>query len=329
MTSHAPEISFVIRCHNYGRFLGECLASIVSQDRTTDAEIVVVDDASTDSTGKVLADCHHPGLRVIRHSHRLGHVASLNTGLAQARGRYVARIDADDRYRPNFLATLLSVLERYPDTGIAYGNAAHIDLDGRITFDGLAAQRGPRKRCENLFLELLAENVICAPTLIARREVWQRALPVPDEFVIDDWYLNVMMTRHTAAYHVNKVVAEYRVHGGNHHSTTVIDGSSERAINDLLNAIYAEREDDPVAEREKRAGRRTAFATQYTALGDKYFGAGLMRDARRCYLYALRHRWRYLMNYGIPRRFVASFMKPSSYERLKRVLRGPRTTAGQ
>src|SRR6478609_3872924 len=94
-----PLVSFVVPCYNYGRFLPDCLASIFAQEGRQDFEVIAIDDASTDDTLEVLRSFADSRMQVISHAKNLGHVATVNEGLSQARGELVARIDPDDRYR--------------------------------------------------------------------------------------------------------------------------------------------------------------------------------------------------------------------------------------
>src|SRR5688572_4070840 len=104
----APEVTIVITCYNYGRYLRDCLEGIFTQvDGPDNFEVIAIDDCSTDNTWDILSSYRDPRIRLIRHVENRGHVFSVNEGLAAARGKFVARIDPDDRYRPKFLATLL------------------------------------------------------------------------------------------------------------------------------------------------------------------------------------------------------------------------------
>ncbi len=88
--------------HNGADHLGGALASVFAQD-FADFELLVVDDGSTDATPAVLAGCADPRLRVLR-LERTGLVGALNRGLDEARGEFIARLDADDEMLPGRLA---------------------------------------------------------------------------------------------------------------------------------------------------------------------------------------------------------------------------------
>ncbi len=318
-----PLVSFVIPCYNYGRFLPDCLASIFCQQATGDFEIIAIDDCSTDDTLEILENyAGDPRVRVLRHSVNQGHVITVSEGLAAARGRFVARIDPDDRYRPNFLASLLPRFEASPSIGLVYGDAAIIDSEGKVVTPSCDRVHGGRDFQGNELIGLLEKNYICAPTAIARREAWQRFLPVWEGMAFNDWYFNVMMAREYDFCYVNEVVAEYRVHPSNHHSRIVLEKKEEPSIFRLLDWVYAHPESDPGRERSKQAARRRIYAAQYLDQAEKYFGAGFTGDARRCYLQAVRHRPTLFARRGIARRMLATLTSRKAYDWVKERLLG-------
>jgi glycosyltransferase involved in cell wall biosynthesis len=207
-----PLISFVVPCYNYGRYLPDCLRGIFNQEEHQDFEIIAVDDASTDNTREALRLFADPRIRVILHEKNQGHIATVNRGLKEARGKYVVRVDPDDRHRPCFLKETLPKLEKYPEVGLVFGDAALIDEHGKTTQERSGSAFGDCDRKGNELTRILEKNYICAPTVVARREAWMSAWPVPDGLTFNDWYFNVMLARHHEYYYVNKVLADYRVH---------------------------------------------------------------------------------------------------------------------
>ena len=79
-----------------------------------DLELVVVDDGSIDGTGDCSRRFDDPRLRVVRNDEPLGLAGALNVGLDEARGRYVARIDADDVALPAWLERLVARMRLAP-----------------------------------------------------------------------------------------------------------------------------------------------------------------------------------------------------------------------
>lgn len=315
-----PLVSFVIPCYNYGRFLPDCLNAIYRQEGGYDFEIVAVDDCSADNTLEVLEQFRDSRMTILRHAKNQGHVITVNEGLAAARGEFVARIDPDDRYRPWFLSTLLPRFAEYPDVAFVYGDAALMDAGGVLGVPSTDRLHGGRDFKGNEMCALLLENHICAPTGIGRREAWLEAMPVPAHLAFNDWYFNLMMARRHDFCYVHRVVADYRVHPANHHVKIVLDKSEEPSIRYLLDYIFSIVETDPAQEARKRAFRGRAYAAQYRCLADKYFGAGLQSDARRCYLEAMRFLPSTAFSPTVLRRIAATFLHPETYTAAKKAL---------
>jgi glycosyltransferase involved in cell wall biosynthesis len=107
-------ISVVIPTFNSSETIREAVATARAQMRRP-LEIIVVDDGSQDSTLQTLEEIAGPDLIVLRHSHNRGGAAARNTGMAHARGDYVALLDADDLWAPDKLARQLHALRGDPN----------------------------------------------------------------------------------------------------------------------------------------------------------------------------------------------------------------------
>src|SRR4051812_30879440 len=122
-----PLVSFVVPTYNVARFLPDCLKSILDQTAEVEYEIVLIDDASTDHTEQVARSFTDPRIHYLRHAENKGHAATINEAMSLARGALIARIDSDDRYRPDFLARVLPIFETFLDVGVVFGNVELID----------------------------------------------------------------------------------------------------------------------------------------------------------------------------------------------------------
>ncbi|HBI28684.1 MAG TPA: glycosyl transferase family 2, partial [Deltaproteobacteria bacterium] len=99
----APLVSVLMPVRNDARILPECLTDLAAQT-LRDWELVVVDDGSTDDSPALLKSWADRDARLrIFTTPPQGIVPALNTGLAECRGRFIARMDADDRMRPERL----------------------------------------------------------------------------------------------------------------------------------------------------------------------------------------------------------------------------------
>ncbi|MFN0120049.1 MAG: glycosyltransferase family 2 protein [Blastocatellia bacterium] len=115
-----PAVSIIIAAYNCAAFIHETLQSVFAQ-RFRDFEIIVVNDGSTDQTEAVLLR-YQEQIRYYRQENR-GPAGARNTGLRFARGRYVALLDNDDLWAPDYLEKMVDRLEARPETGLIYPNA--------------------------------------------------------------------------------------------------------------------------------------------------------------------------------------------------------------
>ncbi|HEY4181728.1 MAG TPA: glycosyltransferase family 2 protein [Kofleriaceae bacterium] len=121
-------LSFVIPTRNQARFIRQCIDGCFDQN-VDDAEVVVVDGASTDDTRDVLAsygDC----VRWISEPDR-GQSDAINKGVRMATGDVIAWINSDDYYAsPTALRALVTALDEDPTLDIVYGNGQRVDVEG-------------------------------------------------------------------------------------------------------------------------------------------------------------------------------------------------------
>lgn len=115
-------VSVIIPCYNYGRFLPDCLDSVLAQ-RGVEVEVLIIDDASTDDSAAIAKELAARDGRVelSLHEGNLGHIATYNEGIAWARGDYTMLLSADDMLRPDALSQLTTLLDAHPEAGLAYG----------------------------------------------------------------------------------------------------------------------------------------------------------------------------------------------------------------
>ena len=104
------DVTVLMAVYNGGRFVKDAVDSVLAQSGV-EFEFVVVDDGSTDDTRAILAAAQDPRLTVVTNDQNAGLTASLNRGLALARGTFVARMDADDACLPGRLAAQARTLQ--------------------------------------------------------------------------------------------------------------------------------------------------------------------------------------------------------------------------
>src|SRR5215475_522188 len=127
-----PAVSVIMPVRNGAEWLAEAVASVRAQE-FGEFEFLIVDDGSDDGTADMLsgfAAADHR-IRTLRQPPQ-GIVAALNAAIAQARAPYLARLDADDRARPDRLGKQFAFMEAHPEIGLLGTFAECIDAVGNI-----------------------------------------------------------------------------------------------------------------------------------------------------------------------------------------------------
>lgn len=130
-------VSVIIPAYNAQRFLPITLSSARAQTYP-DLEIIVVNDGSTDATPEIAEAVAEVDKRVrVIHQRNCGVAAARNRGIVEARGRYVAPLDADDIWHPQNIALQVEALRAAgPDTALSYAWYVSIDEHGRFRSSG-------------------------------------------------------------------------------------------------------------------------------------------------------------------------------------------------
>lgn len=195
-----PRVSVIIPNYNHARYLRERVESILAQT-LGDFEVILLDDASTDSSHSVLARYYgRPRVRIAVNANNSGSVfAQWNKGIAMARGDYVWIAESDDSADPEFLETLVSVLEDHPSVGFAYCQSRMINREGAFlgtasswTSD-LHSSRWEADFVNTGLLELrdylsIKNTVPNASAVLARRTILRQVTPVETSYrLCGDW----------------------------------------------------------------------------------------------------------------------------------------------
>ncbi|MDR2921373.1 MAG: glycosyltransferase [Tannerella sp.] len=113
-----PAISIVMPAYNAGNYISESIESILSQI-FDDFELIIIDDGSTDNSVEIVNSYHDSRIVLLENPHDF--ILSLNTGIEISKGKYIARMDADDIMMPNRLQLQYEFMESHPDVDISGG----------------------------------------------------------------------------------------------------------------------------------------------------------------------------------------------------------------
>ncbi len=122
-------VAVIITCHNYGKYLGECIESVLNQSLTP-SEILVVDDSSSDDTLGVATLYRKQGVRYIRcnFNHPSG---ARNEGAKNTASPLMIFLDADDMLSPDYIEKCLECMKN-PSVAVVYGDIKHFGHEKKI-----------------------------------------------------------------------------------------------------------------------------------------------------------------------------------------------------
>jgi glycosyltransferase involved in cell wall biosynthesis len=199
----------IVPAYNTAAFIGNTIASIVAQTYT-DYEVIVVNDASPDTpeTERALAPYRDRVTYIVLEQNR-GLSGARNAGIRVARGRYVALLDSDDEWEPNYLAEQVAILESQPSLAVLYPDARIIGDHphaGRTFMDVCPSEGDPT------FRSVLTQKCNVFVSVLARREALLRvglfdsALRSVEDF---DLWMRLLASGARIGYH-RRVLVRHR-----------------------------------------------------------------------------------------------------------------------
>ena len=144
-------VSVILPCYNSKDLIGIAIRSILDQT-LQDFELIVVDDASQDSSIDVIKSFMDPRIKLIQLNVNGGYPVAMNAGIAHAEGKYIARMDADDISAPTRLHEQLKALERNPEASFCGVARYRITPGGKLYTD--------RKKFESLYVQETWDNLM-------------------------------------------------------------------------------------------------------------------------------------------------------------------------
>src|SRR5262249_4958594 len=162
-------------------------------------------------TAKILRGYADASFEIFRLAKNVGAAAAINYAFTLVQGEFVARIDYDDRYHPNFLIDSVDALQRHSDAAFVCAAVRLIDSDGVPGATVGPADYGEEAGSRDRFASMLERHFVTAPTILARTSHWRRAIPVPAGMNFCDWYMNLIMAETAPVVVMHNIVADYRV----------------------------------------------------------------------------------------------------------------------
>jgi glycosyltransferase involved in cell wall biosynthesis len=135
-SSRPPKVSVIIPNYNYGRFLDRRIRTVLDQTYQ-DFEILILDDASTDNSGEIIAKfAANSRIRTFFNKHNSGSpFKQWNRGIRLARGEYIWLAEADDFAESRLLERLVAKLDAYANIGLAYCQSLLVDQNDQVIYN--------------------------------------------------------------------------------------------------------------------------------------------------------------------------------------------------
>ena len=163
--SKEVKVSVVMPVYNASEFIEEAISSILNQTHKT-LELIIVEDKSTDESLQIIKSFNDSRIILIENKVNSGIVVSLNTGISQSSGKYIARMDADDISEMNRLELQVRHMELNESIGVC-GSFANIFGHNNGTW------RTPQMH-EDIVSGLLNGSTFCHPSVIIRASVLKK-----------------------------------------------------------------------------------------------------------------------------------------------------------
>lgn len=311
LADETPDVSVVMPIFNRRTFLAAAFDAIRAQQGGT-FEVVVVDDGSTDQSGAVireLSSAFPHRIRYIEQENR-GPYGARNTGVAAARGRYIAFYDSDDLWLPHHLSTCVSALETHADVDWVYAACQIVELETQRVIEPSSFYENGRARPfmalnhevrgrlrvitdEDAIRCQIAHGLYCGlQNSVIRRTVFDRlTLEAETRNEAEDqlFAIRALAAGFRLAY-VDDVQVRYHVHSDNSSGTTQgMSLAKRRRVYEPLVAGYLRLEEEiALSARERRALRRRISHDLFWHLGyNGHWAAGDHAEALRVFRRAL------------------------------------------
>lgn len=211
-----PKVSVIIPVYNCAEFINDAVESVLVQTYK-DYEIIIVDDGSTDNLRERL-ELFADKIRYI-HQENKGHSCARNTGIKQARGEFIAFLDADDIWLPDKLKLQIAVFRANPKIGLVHADICRFSGEDKEGCTAPARKNFPdefiQRHSGNIFDTFFCREIfISCLTVIVKKECFDRVGFFDENlarlgFEDSDMWLRILW-RYEALY-IHKPLALYRI----------------------------------------------------------------------------------------------------------------------
>jgi len=195
-------ISVVIPLYNKENEIERCLRSVLDQSLSP-LEILLIDDGCTDTSAEKVTAFTDERIRLIQQTNQ-GASAARNRGISESKGDLVAFLDADDEWKPDFLATVSGMVDRFPSAALFATGCDIVEEEGRVAaqhYEGLPANPDGGL-IDDFFASMTHYPPVNSSNTLCRRAVFDEVGPFAvGEELAEDWDMWTRIAlRHPVAY---------------------------------------------------------------------------------------------------------------------------------
>lgn len=217
-----PLVSIIIPSYCHEKYVKSCLKSVWLQTYKN-IELIIFDDNSCDDTFNIVlqykAKLEERFVRVIchRNSENIGVVKNENKMIELCKGKYIKSLASDDMLLPNAIEDLVCFYETYPEYDIIFSNGIYCGESEQYPLDSLKIRKliyGEVLHLnENIMQQLYEDNFISAPTVLIRKDTFEKFGLYDEDFSIEDWEYWLRIAEKGRIGYCDKMTVAYRVGG--------------------------------------------------------------------------------------------------------------------
>jgi glycosyltransferase involved in cell wall biosynthesis len=215
-------VSVVIATYNRASFLSRAIRSALSQT-LNNIEVIVVDDASTDNTRKVVEGFEDRRIRYLYHERNIGAGAARNTGIQAAQAEFVAFLDSDDEWLPEKCEKQVALFRNSPEkVGLIYcGHISFLETTQEVRAERMPTVRGDVRQAALRYCVTGGGS-----TYMIRRRCFQKAGFFDEDMPsLEDWELLMRLSEFYEFEFIPEILTRRSIHG--EQITTTLHGKIE------------------------------------------------------------------------------------------------------
>lgn len=271
---NAPLVSIICLCYNHERFLSEALDSVIGQTYPN-IEIIVVDDVSTDGSVDIIQQYlqANPQIKFISTGYNRGNCAAFNMGWRSCSGDFVIDFATDDVLLPDRVEKQIAAFAQLDSSyGVVYTNAAYIndnsefiDFHYKQNKDGRLISFAPSGY---IFKELLQQYIICPPTMMMRRQVFEFLDGYDETLAYEDFDFWIRSSKKYQYFYLDQVTTKRRVHASS--LSRSLYGKGNRLLASTVKVCEKAADLVQTVEERRALARRLKYEARHAYLTDNF-----------------------------------------------------------